>query len=202
MPSCIMLDVDGVLINGRPRDGASWATSLREDLGVDPTGLQQHFFKPFWKQVVTGQLDIRDVLDQCLPRLGDGITTEQFMQYWFKNDARLDESVLADCVALRDRGLKIVLATNQEHQRANYIMSTLKLADYVDGIVYSADIGVAKPDPAFFTAAMTKTQQPAHEHILIDDTLENVKAAIAARWSGRVRDSRKNLSDILDDVRA
>ena len=81
-------------------------------------------------------------------------------------------------------------------------MSTLKFADYVDGIVYSADIGVAKPDPAFFTVAMTKTRQPAHEHILIDDTLENVKAAIATNWSGCVWDSRKNLSDILGDVRA
>lgn len=197
-----MLDVDGVLIDGRPCDGASWATSLREDLGVDPAGLQQHFFKPFWKQVVTGQLDIRDVLDQCLPRLGDGITTEQFMQYWFKNDARLDESVLADCMALRNRGLRVFLATNQEHQRAKYIMSTLKLADYVDSIVYSADIGAAKPDPAFFNAAVTKTQQQPHEHILIDDTRENVKAAIAAGWSGYFWDGRQNLSDILNDVKA
>ena len=34
MMSCLMLDVDGGLVTGRPADGASLGDSLESDLGI------------------------------------------------------------------------------------------------------------------------------------------------------------------------
>jgi hypothetical protein len=34
----LMVDVDGVLVDGRPEDGRHWTTSLEEDLGFSRDG--------------------------------------------------------------------------------------------------------------------------------------------------------------------
>lgn len=44
-----MVDVDGVLITGRPSDGQHWAYCLEDDLGVRQSDLQAAFFAPYWE---------------------------------------------------------------------------------------------------------------------------------------------------------
>jgi putative hydrolase of the HAD superfamily len=44
----LMVDVDGVLITGRPPDGRHWAADLEADLGLGFENLQTAFFKPFF----------------------------------------------------------------------------------------------------------------------------------------------------------
>src|SRR3546814_15982369 len=60
--AALMVDVDGVLVTGRPRDGRPWATGLREDLGLDPAVLHRAFFAPHWHAVVTGRAPLRPAL--------------------------------------------------------------------------------------------------------------------------------------------
>ena len=52
-----MIDVDGVLVTGRPSDGLHWATSLEADLGLSFAILQDTFFKRYWEDIVTGRAD-------------------------------------------------------------------------------------------------------------------------------------------------
>ena len=62
-------------------------------------------------------------------------------------------------------------------------MQTLRLADHVDGIVYSADFGSKKPEKAFFKVATDRSGHASHEVLLVDDTLANVEAAAKAGWT-------------------
>jgi len=57
-----MLDVDGVLVNGRPQDGKHLFTDLEADLGVSRSLLQAAFFDVYWQQIVVGK-------DALKPRL-------------------------------------------------------------------------------------------------------------------------------------
>ncbi|MGV0876394.1 HAD-IA family hydrolase [Martelella sp. FLE1502] len=182
MTKCLMLDVDGVIISGP--DGQSWARDIKRDLGIDPDMLETHFFIPHWPEIVAGKKALRDVLEECLPVLASPVTPDDFMAYWFERDSAIDHDVLAACDRLRARGTRIFLATNQEHLRAEYLMAQLKLSDCVDGIVYSAAVGVKKPAPAFFEAAEAKSGFARADHILVDDQLKNVEAARAFGWSG------------------
>ncbi len=43
MIKAVMLDVDGVLVDGRPSDGRHWAASLEADLGLSFAVLQDAF---------------------------------------------------------------------------------------------------------------------------------------------------------------
>lgn len=178
----IMLDVDGVLITGRPEDGAFWATDLKRDLGIDPEALQTHFFKPFWADIVRGYRDLKVSLDERWGTLETNTSLETFIDYWFSQDARIDGQVLADCDMLRRAGHSVHLATNQEHTRADYIMRTLGAAAHVDGIFYSAALGVCKPEPAYFAIVSDKIDAAPEDILLIDDTPANVAAARTAGW--------------------
>lgn len=179
---CLMLDVDGVVVNGRPEDGRSWATDIERDLGIAPEKLHAVFFARHWPDIVIGRKKLVDVLDVCMSELSPSVSAQEFMDYWFDKDSGVDEAVLAACGELRGCGLRIFLATNQEHMRAHYLMDRLGLRDHVDGIIYSAQVGARKPQRAFFDAAVERCGTAAENILLVDDTKANIDAALDAGW--------------------
>jgi putative hydrolase of the HAD superfamily len=109
----------------------------------------------------------------------------------------LNRELLEDLAPLRRGGLRIYLATNQEHERARYLMETLGLAAHFDGCHHSAAVGHCKPTRQFFDAVACKVGLTPSELLLIDDTEENVRAAIAAGWNATRWTGRQRLSDLL-----
>lgn len=178
----LMVDVDGVLIRGRLTDGRHWTAGLEDDLGLPAADLHRAFFVPHWNDVVVGRATLIDRLTPVLATIAPHLTPQQLIDYWFRQDARLDEQLLADLVVLRREGIKVHLATNQDHMRAIHLMRSLGLSGYVDGIHYSAELGSRKPDPAFFQSVSARVRLKPAELLLVDDTIENVRAAEAAGW--------------------
>lgn len=197
-PRCLMLDVDGVLINGQPGTGASWVATLATDTGISPDALQRLFFRPHWDRIVTGRADLRAVLAEVLPHLSTSVTVDDFLRYWFDRDAGLDARVLAQVDQLRAAGMTVILATNQEHLRAADIMTRIGLETHVDGMIHSAALGVRKPDAAFFAQAQARSGFAAHDLLLIDDTRANVTAARAAGWRARLWRPGEDLVDLVN----
>jgi len=183
MKPCLMLDVDGVVVNGRPQDGQSWATDIERDLGIAPDTLHAVFFAAHWSDIVTGRKELMDVLTACMPELSRTLSPQEFIDYWFEQDSALNEAVLADCDELRRRGVRIFLATNQEHMRARYLMDHMGLHRHVDGMIYSAQVAARKPERAFFDAAIKHAGAAPNDTLLVDDTTANVDAARQAGWS-------------------
>lgn len=180
--AALMMDVDGVLVTGRPADGLPWATGLRDDLGLDPGDLHRAFFAPSWDAIVTGRRPLRPALEAALASVAPHLPAGRLIDYWFRNDARLDTALLAALARLRAAGLPVHLATNQEHERARYLLEDLGLAAHVDGCHHSAAIGCAKPDPAFFRTVAGRVGLPPAALLLVDDSAGNVEAARGAGW--------------------
>ncbi len=178
----LMLDVDGVLVNGRPADGRPFATGLKADLGLSAERLQKAFFHRHWEAIVTGKEPMTGRLAEVLAGIAPHIPVETLIAYWFANDSRIDEDVLAGATALRAEGWRVFLATNQEHLRARYLMETLGLGSHVDGIVYSAALGHRKPTHEFFRGAETAVSADPQDLVLVDDALANVEAARRCGW--------------------
>lgn len=179
----LMVDVDGVLVHGRPADGLPYATYLERDLGLSVERLQQEFFKPYWADIITGREPMEPRLAGVLQTIAPHLSAATLIDYWFENDARLDRRLLDDLADHRARGTALVLATNQEHMRARYLMNGLGLADHFDGIVYSADLGCRKPSPDFFRLATERVGHLPHEIAFIDDMAENIEAARLFGWN-------------------
>jgi putative hydrolase of the HAD superfamily len=177
-----MVDVDGVLVDGRPEDGRHWQTSLEEDLGVSSNALHEHFFAPCWDNVVLGRAGLMEHLVPALQKIAPRVSPAAFVSYWFERDSRIVAPLLAELSWARSVGIRVYLATNQEHRRASYLMETVGLAAHVDGIFYSAQLGARKPQMEFFAAVQAAVGLRGEDLLLIDDSLQNVEAARRAGW--------------------
>ena len=155
---------------------------MADDLGIDADALNRHFFRPHWQAIVTWQAELRPWLSQALARVAPHVSAERLIDYWFRNDARLDTGLLSALADIRGRGLPVHLATNQEPERMRYLLGTMQLAARFDGWHCSADLGHRKPDAGFFAAVQRRFGSAPADLLLLDDTVENVDAAIAAGW--------------------
>jgi putative hydrolase of the HAD superfamily len=81
---------------------------------------------------------------------------------------------------LRADGVRLVIASNWDCSLADWL-APLGLLELVDGVVTSAVVGAAKPDPALFRRALELAGAPAAEAVHVGDSLENdVEGARAA----------------------
>jgi putative hydrolase of the HAD superfamily len=157
----LMIDVDGVLVHGRPSDGRPWAADLEADLGIDPSDLHRAFFAPHWGDIVVGKAGLEERLGPVLSKIAPSVTARYFMEYWFERDARLDVGLLDALARYRAQGIRICLATNQEHERAAFLMRRLGLETHVDAIFYSA---------ALATSRASRTMRPSRAGMLRPST--------------------------------
>ncbi|MCQ1574950.1 HAD-IA family hydrolase [Neorhizobium galegae] len=179
----LMIDVDGVLVCGRPSDGKPWASNIEDDLGLSVADLQREFFTPHWNEIVLGRAVLADHLKPTLAKIAPHLSYDDFIAYWLENDARLNLELLEELRQQREAGKRVYLATNQEHIRAAHLVDTLGLGRHCDGIYYSAALGSRKPDQAFFGQVTDLSGLQADQLLLIDDTPENIVAARVCGWN-------------------
>jgi putative hydrolase of the HAD superfamily len=178
----LMVDVDGVLVDGRPEDGRDWQTALEADLGFTADTLRERFFAPYWGDIVVGRAGLMEHLTTALQEIAPRVSPAEFVSYWFERDSRLVAGLLSELSLVRSAGIQVYLATNQEHLRAAYLMEELGLAEHVDGIFYSARLGAKKPDMEFFARIQGAVGLKSDEIVLIDDSRQNVAVALEAGW--------------------
>lgn len=198
----LMIDVDGVLVCGRPSDGRPWASTIEDDLGLSVADLQREFFSPHWNEIVLGQAALVDHLKPALARMAPHLSCDDFIAYWFENDARLNTELLEELRQQREAGIRIYLATNQEHVRAAHLVEALGLGSHCDGIYYSAALGSRKPDRAFFEKVAALSGLRPDQLLLIDDTPANIVAAQACGWDAVQWTEGSSLTAVLADNKA
>ena len=178
----LMVDVDGVLIDGRPEDGRHWHTSIEEDLGFSSDTLHEQFFAPYWENIVLGRAGLMEHLITALQKIAPHVSPAKFVSYWFEKDSRLVAPLLQELSLVRSTGIRVYLTTNQEHLRAAWLMEKPGLAEHVDDIFYSARVGAKKPDMEFFARVQAAVGLCGEEMLLIDDSRQNIEAALKAGW--------------------
>jgi putative hydrolase of the HAD superfamily len=197
----IFFDVDGVLIDGwhaKVERRRRWDTTLRQDFGIDPHGLQQKFFQsPTGKfpslmhACVSGECDLKDALAAILPAVGYDGPIDAFVAYWFEKDSNVNRDVLDVVKRLGGHAhVSLYLATGQEHYRAAYLWNDLRFKEQFKDIFYSAKVGYLKNTPEFFQRINSLLGIVAGERPLyFDDHEEVVKLACEAGWDACVFDT-------------
>jgi putative hydrolase of the HAD superfamily len=198
MARYLMLDVDGVLVTGRPSDGRPWYAELQNDLGIDIEWLRSDFFSVFWPEILVGGMDLLPTLQTCLDQANIDTPARRVVDYWFAMDSKVNQEILAQCEALRTAKIPVYLATNQDHLRANYLMNDLNLSAHVDGIFYSAQLGAAKPHPDFYQYITDRLGASPTEMFLVDDTPKNIIAAQQAGWEAHHWQGTQPFAGVID----
>ena len=187
MTRAVFFDVDGVLVHGyhaRPELTRRWNENLLADLGVDPERFTNEFiFDIFIKKVVVGEMAIIDALDRRLPGLGYHGSSMTFLHYWLSHDSVLNTDLLAVVRQLKVRpDLKLYIATNQDHSRAQWLWHNLGLGDLFEDIFYSARAGIRKPEKGFFDFIAAHIGPQAEPPLFFDDTPKVIDGARKYGW--------------------
>ena len=195
----LVLDIDGVVSLAQPGSAHPWHATLQADLGLDYGDIERGFFNADFLEVLRGRLDLYVALQDYLEPLGLADRLEAFVAYWFDKDSVIDRGVLAQADAWRQRtGGRCFAAANQEHHRVAYLRDQAGLGAHFDEIVYSAALGVCKPERVFYTNAQARMGVTVAQSILfVDDKAENVDAARAAGWRAMLYRGPESLAKAL-----
>jgi putative hydrolase of the HAD superfamily len=191
----LMVDVDGVIVVHPHADG--WSANLEADLGLSPARLQEAFFKVHFGDIIHGRAGLHERLAPVLAEIAPHLTSQVLVDYWFANDSHLDHDLLDQLAEVRSRGLALHLATVQEHHRAAFLWNTMRLCERFDAIHYAADLGCAKPAPAFYEAIEARTGLAPDELFFIDDRADNVAGAQARGWGAALWTRRQRLAEVM-----
>jgi putative hydrolase of the HAD superfamily len=197
----LVLDIDGVVSLAQPGSSMPWYATLQEDWGLshDDELAPEFFLKADFLEVLRGRLDLYTALHGYFEAKGLADRIEEFVAYWFEKDAVIDREVLALADAWRQRtGGRCFAATNQEHHRVAYLRDTVGLDKHFDEIVYSAALGVCKPDRVFFTNAQARMGVAVAQSILfVDDRAANVDGARMCGWRAMLYRGPESLAKAL-----
>lgn len=181
----VLLDADGVLQNV----AGGFQAVMEPYLGERA----REFLLRAWQEelpMLAGQGDYLPVLAAVLADYGVPVSVEDVLA-----DVCHRIEIIAETAglvrALRARGYGVHLATNQERYRAAYMRKVLGYDALFDVSCYSCDLGVTKPDPAFFAEAARRIAAERSAILFIDDKQQNVEGArtaglAAEQWSFEV----------------
>lgn len=88
----------------------------------------------------------------------------------------LDEPVISIIEELKERGYRVVCATNTEAAHYEHHRDAGQY-DIFDAVYPSLKLGEVKPDLAFFEAILSSEQMKPEEVLFVDDLFENCEAA-------------------------
>jgi putative hydrolase of the HAD superfamily len=170
----VLFDADGVL-QDLP---GGWYSAIEPYVG----GRARDFLHETWSDelpMLAGRGDYLPVLEAGLVKYGVSTPVTEVYDAVWKNIVLIEES-LAVVRALKRNGYGVHLGTNQECYRGAHMRTALGYDDLFDVSCYSYDLGVAKPDPAFFTRAAERIGADAATILFIDDTPRNITGARTA----------------------
>jgi putative hydrolase of the HAD superfamily len=171
MLSALLIDFDGVLRQWP--DLADWPHEITE------AEIRSVAFAPaLLRQVVLGEIQDevwRGIIVSGLARSHDPSQSQLAVDLWSRSAGVLVPEVVGLLRRLPAH-CRVVLATNAT-SRLPFDIDSLGLSHCFHAIANSSRLGVAKPDPAFFQAALQLAEAPPEDALFIDDTLENIDSA-------------------------
>ena len=181
----VIFDFHGTLVD--THDPAGWIADARQVLAerglpvpavADDPGLARHLYE-IWTHAET--FDPASTRDLSHERHREVFA--QAVALYAGTDAHLTDALYAvmarqwvpftDAVpvlrALRARGLRVVLLSNIGVDVRPQLART-GLAELLDGVVLSYEVGVVKPDPGIFGHALQRLGRPAEQTLMVGDS--------------------------------
>jgi putative hydrolase of the HAD superfamily len=179
MKKILLLDADGVAIVPREK---YFSDRYSEEFGVSKDIIMP-FFKNEFNDCLIGKREVSEVFAEqnILEKWGWRGSLPELFQYWWAGENTRFEEVLSLVQELRAEGVKCYLATDQEKNRAEYILHGMGLAKDLDGAFFSYQLGVRKTDPAYWEGVLAAFGNPNPADVEFwDDDQENVEMAKSA----------------------
>ena len=124
---------------------------------------------------LTGEAEFPVVLEEVLARWGISVPLSEVLLLWHL--IRPVPQVFDLISKLRQRRIRVCLATNQQRVRAEFMANDLGYSTNFDELFFSCELGASKPKEEFFTRVIQRLAIESSEILFIDDQPKNVEAA-------------------------
>lgn len=178
----VLWDADGVL----QRVPSGWEESMRPAMEGRVEDIEGFLAEAFWEErpALTGEVAWTDILPDFLARWGIADALDDVVRSWLTIE---EVAGTHDVVrALRRGGVHCALASNQDVRRAAVMHQQFDYGALLDEEFYSCELGVAKPEPAYFTTILDRLEVPPGSVLFVDDNPGNVEAARSVGLAGEV----------------
>jgi putative hydrolase of the HAD superfamily len=193
-PSAVLFDADGVV----QRPDRDWWSQLTSFVGSDGEAFVADLMVAE-KPALIGKVDFRDALADVLRRWNSPASVDEALEPWSWFVA--EPEVIALIQSLRSAGIGCHLATNQHAYRRAIMQDERGYGAWFDQTFYSCDVGLAKPDPAYFRAILGSLGLPASSVLFIDDNVDNVAGAASVGLRAEVYDLSSGVPALVELLR-
>ena len=173
-PHVVIFDLDGVIRDWNDEDLGLMESSF----GLEPGEiLATAFDGDLGHAAVTGALTYREWMDEIRERVigAHGPHVAGALDEWEANVGHVDTEMLEVLRAVRRHCPAAVLSNGTTRLRRD--LHALDLHDEFDTIFNTAELSVAKPDPAVFRLVLDRLGAAPEATLFIDDLAPNVDAA-------------------------
>jgi glucose-1-phosphatase len=190
----IIFDIGRVLVRidlGRAMSG------LAEAVAMSPeevwSALEKH---PTWLDWQEGRMAPRDFWLSVNQRFGTALTFEQFTEIW---NRVIDPKPIVDGTLLAPlaKRYRLCLLSNTDPIHVAHLEATFEPMRYFPRRIYSCAVGVCKPNPVIYRAALEACQVAAKDALYIDDIPTYAEAARNLGLAAMVFKSPQQLSSDL-----
>jgi len=193
----VLFDIGGVLEH-TPRTG--WLERWAERLSLSPAEMARRL-DPIWIPGETGHTTLARV-EQETARVC-GLSAPQLQAFmhdaWSEYLGTLNDELTAYVATLRPRYRTGIVSNSfvgaREREQAAY-----GLAELCDVLIYSHEVGWAKPDPRIYRLACERLAVEAQEAVFVDDLSANVEAARGLGMHAILFRENRQLIDELEPV--
>ena len=156
---------------------------VAKELGFD-------FTKDFYRQYIGS--DNRHYEEGVYNLLNDDELAKKFLEVSYErldNEFReghidLHKGLLELLAQLKVWEIPAVVASSTNREMVDHLLNKLNVRDYFVGVVGGDEVHYAKPDPAIFNKAASLFDVPKEEMIVLEDSLNGIRAAHAAGIRG------------------
>lgn len=176
----ILFDVDGVII----RPPYYFSKELEKQGYNNAVEILNSFFNGEDNvRCLEGKADSKETIMPYLQKFGWKGTAEQFLRQQFRFESRyLDKNIISLIGDLRRQGTICGLSTNQDKNRAKFLLKVLNFQNFFDKHFISCHIGFRKCNDNFWVKVIDNLTKEflnlkLNEIVFFDDNQDSISAA-------------------------
>lgn len=180
MAKAVIFDMDDVIIDSTVMHIRAWNLVLHKyNVSFDDIDSKTiaGFFGLRMRNIANGLIDYFKL--DADPKAIDDEREDVFFGLISKN-LKPSKGLIGLLEMLKERGMKLALATSGVREYAELVLDKLKLDGTFNAVVTGDDVKNGKPDPECFLKAADKLEVEPKDCIVIEDAEKGVQAAKAA----------------------
>ncbi|MEX2640058.1 MAG: HAD family phosphatase [Balneolales bacterium] len=200
----VLFDMDGVIVHSNPTHKEALRIFFEKyDKDISESFLQNHVYgrtNKDWLPAVFGEIP---------PEVSNRLAREkeEIFRQIFDPAAHAVPGVTGYLRRLKQKEIKIVVATSAPVENANFILSGLSIEDCFDAVLDSSWVDKGKPEPEIYYKASRAIGYPPEQCVVFEDSISGVQAGLRAGskviglTTTHSAEELKNCHMVIDDFR-